>query len=107
MLSIAINSAKISSRPTTKIIMQKIFPMFQFLKSVARHKIFSYQLLLRRRILMPATAINSAKISSRPTTKITMQKIFPKFDKALKLSGSQSPGKFPTVDRHATDIDTA
>lgn len=66
-----------------------------------------YQLLLRRRILIPAMAINSAKISSRPITKIIMQKIFPKFDKALKLSGSQSPGKFPTVDRHAIDIDTA
>ena len=56
---------------------------------------------------MLATAISSAKTSSRPITKINIQKIFPKFDKSLKLSASHKPGKFPTVDRQAIDIETA
>ncbi len=55
---------------------------------------------------MPATAISNAKISSRPTIRIIMQKIFPKAVRLLKLSASQSPGNFPTVDRHAIDIAT-
>ena len=36
-----------------------------------------------------------------------MQKIFPKFDRAMKLLASHKPGKFPTVDRQAIDIETA
>ena len=56
---------------------------------------------------MPATAINSAKISRRPTIKIIMQRTFPNADKFLKLSASHKPGKFPTFDRQTTDIDTA
>ena len=56
---------------------------------------------------MPVTAINSAKSSSRPTIRISVQKIFPNVGNALKLSASHKPGKFPTVDRHANDIATA
>ena len=67
----------------------------------------NYQSLFLRRIRIPAIAINSAKSSNRPTTKIIIQKIFPKLDKFLKFSASHNPGKFPTVDRQATDIDTA
>ena len=55
---------------------------------------------------MPVTAINSAKSSSRPTIRISVQKIFPNVGNALKLSASHKPGKFPTVDRQAIDIDT-
>ena len=65
-----------------------------------------YQSLFLRRNFIPATAINSAKISRRPTIKIIMQKIFPNADKVLKFSASHKPGKFPTVDKHAIDIAT-
>ena len=67
----------------------------------------SYQSLFLRLNFKPAIAISNAKISSRPTIKIIMQKIFPAADKVLKVSASHSPGKNPTFDRQAIDIATA
>lgn len=51
--------------------------------------------------------MNNAKISTRPTIKITEQKIFAASESLIKTSGSTIPGKLPTFVKHTAEIPTA